>query len=267
VSFDQTKRFAFVSNFGRGAARSAAAQSVAMLPIDPALRPATATARHNGSGPRLPHQDGPHTHCAVVSPDNRFVIVADFGTDEVLAYPLDADSGKLGLATACRLPPGSAPRTLAFAPDGRTLFASAELASSLATLDWDAMSGRLTLRAMTSTLPAGTTVANYPAEIRLSPNGRFLYLGNRGHESIAVFSIGEGDPRLVGAYPVGGSWPRCLCLTEDGDALIVANQRTGELVLLATDPGSGALAPGKVIAHAAEPVFVGLATFGQQKPV
>jgi 6-phosphogluconolactonase len=261
VSLDRTRRTAFVANFGFGAARSAAAQSVTALPIEPMLAPPTSAMRHNGSGPMLPQQDGPHAHCAVASPDNRFVIVTDFGTDEIISYPFDQANGRLlPAASVCKLPPGAAPRTFAFGADGRTAFASAELMSSVATLDWDAATGRLALRAMDSTLPAGTSTANYPSEILLRRDGRFLYCGNRGPDSIAVFAVGD-RLRLAGTYPTGGSWPRCFCQTDDGSGLIVANQRTGELVLFAADSETGALAMRGVIARVHQPAFVGLVTF------
>lgn len=262
IGVDRTRRFAFVSNFAPGTARSATAQSLAVLPVNPALKSATTTMRHEGSGPVRPHQDNPHAHCAVASPDNRFVLVSDFGTDEVICYPFDQESGRLSPpAGVCRMPPGSAPRTLSFAADGRTVFVSAELKSSVATLNWDAATGHLGVRAMDSTLPPGVSIANFPSEILLRHDGRFLYVGNRGHESIAVFSVSESGLRFAGAYPSGGSWPRFFCQSDDGNAVVVANQKTGEIVLFAADPDTGALAMRGVIARAAAPAFVGLATF------
>jgi len=262
ITFDRTGRFAFVSNFGRRAAAAPSAQSVAVVPLGGDGRPlrAVSAVRHAGSGPAQPYQDGPHAHCAMVSPDNRFVLVADFGIDAIVSYCFDTATGHLGpTAGTCRMPPGSAPRTLVFSPDGAKVYASLELASALAWLTFDPATGALTLGGTSSTLPSGAAGPNYPAELRLSPDGRFAYLGNRGHDSIAVFALDDATPRLLACHPTGGSWPRCLALTPDGGHLVVANQKTGDIRLFAIDPASGLLAGGSEIARAPSPAFVGVA--------
>jgi 6-phosphogluconolactonase len=261
IGFDRTGHLAFVSNFGLGAKMSVAARSFALMPLDGDgyPMPAAGTARHAGSGPALPYQDGPHAHCAVVSPDNRFVLVTDFGTDEVVTYPFDAERRMLGFAAGvCRLPPGSAPRTLAFAPDGVTAYVSLEMSSQLATLAWGRETGTLTLQSVTSTLPQGIAGPNYPAELRLAPDGRHAFVANRGHDSIAVFAL-DGETRLAACYPTGGSWPRCFDLTTSGSHAVVANQKTGDIRLFTVDAATGTLSGGALIVETAEPAFVGIA--------
>jgi 6-phosphogluconolactonase len=261
INFDRTGRYAFVTNFGQWDAASEGAQQFAVIPIgaDGSLLPASATVRHTGTlGPRRPKQDRAHAHCTVVSPDNRFVLVTDFGYDCVFVYPFDAATGSLGIASACQLPAGSAPRTLALAPDGMTVYASLELSSEIAKLSFDPARGTLTVRGIASTLPAGTTVENFPAELRLARGGRFAYVGNRGHESIGIFVLDGDVPRLVATQPTGGSWPRCIAVTPDERSLVVANQMSGDIRLFAIDPESGALSGGAEIARAPAPGFVGV---------
>jgi 6-phosphogluconolactonase len=261
INFDRTGRYALVTNFGQWDAASEGAQQLAVIPIGTggSPLPARATARHTGTlGPRRPKQDRPHAHCTVVSPDNRFVLATDFGYDCIFVYPFDAATGLLGPASACPLPPGSAPRTLALAPDGVTVYASLELSSEIAKLSFDPVRGALTLLGIASTLPAGAAVENFPAELRLACGGRFAYVGNRGHESIGIFALDGELPRLVTTQPTGGSWPRCIAVTPDDRSLVVANQMSGDVRLFAIDPNSGALSGGAEIARAPAPAFVGV---------
>jgi 6-phosphogluconolactonase len=219
---------------------------------------ASITKRHAGLlGPKRPKQDRPHAHCTLLSADNRFALVSDFGLDTIFVYPFDAAKGTLGPAvTACRLPPGSAPRTLAWRPDGATLCASLELSSELARLSFDANTGALSIEGIASSLPAGADVENFPAEVRVSPDGRFAYLGNRGHDSIAVFAVDAQTPKLIATHSTGGSWPRCLDLTPGGRHLIVANQISGDIRLFDIDTHTGTLSGGHEIARAPAPTFV-----------
>jgi 6-phosphogluconolactonase len=261
INFDRTGRYAFVTNFGQWDAASEGARQFAVMPIgaDGSPLPASATVGHTGTlGPRRPKQDRSHAHCTVVSPDNRFVLVTDFGYDCVFVYPFDATNGSLGAPNICKLPAGSAPRTLALAPDGVTVYASLELSSGIAKLSFDPANGMLAVRSIASTLPGGTTVENFPAELRLACGGRFAYVGNRGHESIGVFALDADVPRLVATQPTGGSWPRCIAVTPDDRNLIVANQMSGDIRQFAIDPDSGTLSGGAEIARAPAPAFVGV---------
>jgi 6-phosphogluconolactonase len=263
IRLDRTGRYAFVANFGQWDAASEGAQQLAVVPLgtDGVPHAASTTRVHTGTlGPNKPKQDRPHAHCTLVSGDNRFAIVTDFGFDSIFVYPFDAGTGRLGEARACRLPPGSAPRTLAWGPDGKTIYASLELSSGIAKLSFYPDTGTLSVIGIASSLPAGTSVENFPAELRVSPDGRFAYLGNRGHESIGVFALDGDTPRLIAAHPTGGSWPRCLSLTPDGQHLVVANQLSGDIRLFSIDRQTGLLSGGAEIARAPAPAFVDVVT-------
>jgi 6-phosphogluconolactonase len=265
VALDRSRRFALVSNFGMGAGSIARAQSLAILPVNDrsGLSPAVASVAHTRSSGISPHQDAPHGHCAITSADNRFLFATNYGGDQVLAYPFDPNSGTLGdAASICEAPEGSGPRTIVLAPDGATAFVSCELSSSIATLDIDRASGQLSILGMAATLPHGSAGENYPAETRLGPDGRFLYVSNRGHDSISVFAVEDKSIHLVAVHSSGGSWPRCFDISADGRRMVVANQKSGEIVMFVIDPRTGELGEPKMLLIAAAPAFVGLVTPG-----
>jgi 6-phosphogluconolactonase len=256
VSFDRTGAFLIVSNFG---ADRPGAAAVAVFAAERALRPALSHVVHSGSGAVHPHPDGPHAHCAVASLDNRFILVTDYGADRIYLYPFDERRGELGeTADVLILPPGSAPRTIAISPDGDAGYVTAELASRILTFRIDTQRGRLSLTGSAPTRPA-RQIANYPAEIRISADGRYLFATNRGDETVAIFEV-EGDaPKLAATLQTGGRWPRCLALSDDGRSLVVANQHSGEIVAFSSKDRT--FSTGKIIARHLAPAFVGFASF------
>ncbi|MEO6245795.1 MAG: lactonase family protein [Opitutaceae bacterium] len=201
--------------------------------------------QHEGKGPNPTRQEKAHVHSVTLSPDNRFVIVADLGLDKIFSYALDLSAAKLSpahppyVATAS----GAGPRHFKFGLDGRHAYAINELANTIAAYDYDAASGALTPRQIVPTLPAGFTAPTTTAEVRVHPNGRFLYGSNRGHDSIAVFSI---DPGLGTLTPVeivetGGKTPRNFALSPDGNWLVCGHQDTATLSVFRVDPTTGRL--------------------------
>jgi 6-phosphogluconolactonase len=243
VSVDRTGRHALVANYGSG--------SVAVLPIadDGSLGEATGVVQHEGSGPNADRQEGPHAHMIAPTPDGRYVLATDLGADEVITYRLDPDAGTLERIGAMRTAPGAGPRHFAFAPNGRTAYVINELDNTLLTCAYDADTGALTTRQTTSTLPEGYDAETYTAHVVVSPDGRFVYGSNRGHDSIATFMIvsEEGDVALIGHAPTRGSFPRHFALDPDGTRLLVANQKGDNLAILARDPETGLLSEGTVV--------------------
>lgn len=204
--------------------------------------------RHAGRGPHPTRQEKPHPHSVTLTPDNRHVIVCDLGLDRIFTYALEPAAAKLApahppyVATA----PGAGPRHFKFGADGRHAYAINELANTITSYDFAAEHGALTPRQTVSTLPAGYRDPNTTAEIRVHPNGRFLYGSNRGHDSIAVFAI---DPAtgLLGAAPLeivptGGGNPRNFALSPDGRWLVCGHQDTPLLTVFHVDPATGRLA-------------------------
>jgi 6-phosphogluconolactonase len=238
VSVDGTGRAVLVANYDSG--------DVALLPTDAAgaLDAATSVVQHTGHGPNTERQEASHAHCIVPHPANRFALSADLGSDRVFTYELDLGARRLRRHETgdAVMRPGSGPRHVAFHPKLPLAFVSCELDSTVATLRFDATAGRLSLLATTSTLPSGWRGENFPAEVQVSPLGDSLYVSNRGHNSIAVFSIARsGMLRLEQAVGTEGDWPRHFNLDPSGRWLLVANQRSHTIVLFARDTASGRL--------------------------
>jgi 6-phosphogluconolactonase len=181
-----------------------------------------------------------HAHMVVTDPAGRWVLAVHLGAGTVSTYHLDLGSGRLELRSQARLHPGAGPRHLAFHPDGTTVYVVNELDSTMTACGFEAESGRLTPGATVRTLPEEAVGENYPSAIRVAPDGRFVYVGNRGHDSIGVLST-EPSPRLVATYPSGGEFPRDLAFGRDGRLLWVANERGDRIVGLAVDPTDGSL--------------------------
>jgi 6-phosphogluconolactonase len=241
VCVDRSGRAVLVANYVGG--------NVALLPIqaDGALAPATHAVQHRGTGPNPSRQDAPHAHCIVSDPGNRFALAADLGVDRVLVYRLSLDDGRLyhieGGDAAMR--PGAGPRHLAFHPRLPLLFVANELDSTVTTLRFDGERGALFPIESRSTLPAGWTGPNYPADIHVASSGRALYVSNRGHNSIALFSVAEATGALALQQVVSteGDWPRNFTLDPTERWLLVANQRSDSVIVFARDPESGRLTP------------------------
>ena len=223
--------------------------SVALLPIqaDGTLAPAAKVVQHTGSGPNAERQSSPHAHCIVADPSNRFVLAADLGADRVFVYRLDLEGKSLRHVEGgdAVMRPGAGPRHIAFHPTLPLVFVANELDSTVATLRFDAERGALSPRDTRSTLPAGWTGTNYPADIHIAPSGRTLYVSNRGHNSIAVFSVADstGALALEQVISTEGDWPRNFSLDPTGRWLLVANQRSDSIVVFERDQKSGRLTP------------------------
>ena len=237
VSVDKSGRALLVANYAGG--------NVALLPIEEngALAPAHVV-QHSGKGPNAERQEAPHAHCILPDPSNRFVLAADLGADRVFVYRLDLDGKALRHAGEAVMRSGAGPRHIAFHPTLPLMFVANELDSTVATLRFDSGSGALSPLETRSTLPAGWTGTNYPADIHVAGNGRTLYVSNRGHNSIAVFSVAESDAlALQQVISTEGDWPRNFSLHPTGRWLLVANQRSGSVIVFARDPENGTLTP------------------------
>lgn len=199
--------------------------------------------RHTGRSVHPARQEKPHVHSVTLSPDGRFVIVADLGTDQVVSYPLRAH-GSLGPAAASfASKPGAGPRHAKFSRDGRHLHVVNELDNTITTLAYDTDTGALEALGSVNTLPNDFTGASTAAEIRVHPAGRFVYASNRGHDSIAVFEEDATTGRLqpVQTIASGGRTPRNFALSPDGHWLVCGHQDTPLLTVFAVDAATGRL--------------------------
>ncbi len=202
---------------------------------------------HTGPlGPRSDRQEKPHAHSVTLSPDNRLAFAADLGLDRVLAYRVHPEEGTLtphepAFLTAA---PGAGPRHSTFSPDGKHFYVLNELDGTVAVGRYDAARGAVETIQTISTLPEGYAGRHSASEIRIHPSGRFVYAGNRIHNSIAVFArdAAAGTLTRIENVPTGGDQPRNFALTPDGAWLLCANQATDNLVVFKVDPDTGRLA-------------------------
>lgn len=213
--------------------------------------------KHNGSGPDPKRQDVPHAHSIRFDPSGRFALACDLGTDKVHVYKLE--NGKL---VANEHPygesePGAGPRHIAFHPSGQWVYVATEMGNTVETFAWDSAAGRLELAKSITSLPEDFTGHSQIAHILLSPDGKWLYVSNRGHNSLAVYAVSaDGGLEPVGHVSTGGNWPRNFDMTPEGRYIIVANQESDSLITFAVDPQTGMPAPTGRPVVVTKPMFV-----------
>jgi 6-phosphogluconolactonase len=229
------------ANYGSGSV------AVHRLAADGSLGERTDLVQHTGSGPDPDRQSGPHTHMVLNDPGGAFVLAVDLGTDTVYTYRLDTGSGRLTGVSTAKAPAGAGPRHAAFHPSGRFLYVANELGDSLTVCGYDPDTGTVTPGDSLPTVPAGSGGAerNYPAEVAVCADGAFVYVSNRGHDSIARFRVADGGARLelLDAVPSGGAYPRHIALAPGDAWLFAANQNSGTVAVFARDGATGALTP------------------------
>jgi len=239
LDVDATGQTVLVANYTTG--------SVASLPVreDGSLGEAATFVQHKGSSVDRSRQEGPHAHCIVVSPDSQFVYVADLGLDQVLSYRLDGKTSQLSpnRPPFVQVLPGAGPRHLTFHPNGKHVYVINELSDSITMLDYESKTGRLTARQTLSTLPQdfdGTK--NHCADLKITPDGQFLYGTNRGHDSIAAYKIGAGGRlTLLGIEASRGAGPQNLAIAPGGKLLLCANMAGNNVVVFRINPTTGGL--------------------------
>jgi 6-phosphogluconolactonase len=254
VSIDKTNHTALVANYGGG--------SVASFRIEPGgkLSDAVSFIQHHGSSANPSRQKEPHAHSINVSPDNRFAVTADLGTDELIVYRLDAATAQLtpNDPPATKLTPGDGPRHFTFHSNRRFAYVINELHSTVTPLTWDAAKGTLTPGEPVSTLPSDFSGENTTAEVLVHPNGKWLYGSNRGHDSIAVFEInaGTGKPKLVENAATGGNVPRNFRIDPTGRWLIAENQSSNNMRVFRIAQKNGRLTPSGEMIELVSPVCI-----------
>ena len=250
VTTDRTGRFLLVANYTGG--------SIASFPIlhDGGIGPVASFIQHEGKGPDPERQTSPHAHCIIPDPANRFVLVADLGADRIFGYVFDHHTGKLipvagGGATAA---PGAGPRHLAFHPNGHLVYVTNELDSTVTAYRYDRATAALTAIQTVPSVSEPVGTRNAPADIHVHPSGHFLYMSNRGHNSIAAFTIDHASGKLTPLQltSTGGDWPRNFAIDPRGEFLLVANQRSDTITSFRIDRTRGRLtATGQHVALAA----------------
>jgi 6-phosphogluconolactonase (cycloisomerase 2 family) len=250
VSVHPSGRFLLAANYFGG--------SVAVLPIlrggrlgaGSAIKrdagkigPSKATNAPPGSFAFSGH-DRTHAHMIQADPSGRYVLHADLGLDKIYVWKFDNQKGELtpNKPSAVSLPPGDGPRHFHFHPNGRWFYSVQEEGSTIAMFDYDAATGRLTSRQTISTLPPGFAGSNFCSEILVSGDGRFVYAGNRLHDSIGIFYIGSnGTLSYVGEEWTRGSYPRSFNFDPTGQFLYCCNQRGDNIAVFRVDRKTGGL--------------------------
>ena len=254
VALDNTGKYVLVANYTGG--------SVAVFPIreDGGLGKASAFVQHAGSSVNPRRQEGPHAHWISVSPDNRFAIVADLGLDQLIVYRFDAHAGILAPdhRPSVKLVPGAGPRHIVFHPNGKFAYAIDELYSTIVGFSYDAAKGNLHELQTISSLPKDFGGYNNAAEVQVHPTGKFLYASNRGHDSIAVFTIDAATGALapVEYVPTQGKTPRNFAIDPTGSYLFAANQDSNNIVIFRIDPQTGRLTATGQVLEAPSPVSI-----------
>jgi 6-phosphogluconolactonase (cycloisomerase 2 family) len=188
--------------------------------------------------------DRTHAHQIQADPSGRFVVHVDLGLDRIFVWKFDAERGLLVAndPPSVSLPPGDGPRHVHFHPNGRWFYSIQEEGSTLARFDYDGGSGRLTGRRTISTLPPGFAGSNFCSEILVSSDGRFVYAGNRLHDSIGIFAVGaDGDLSYVGEEWTRGNYPRSFAFDPTGRFLYCCNQRGDTVAVFRGDRRTGGL--------------------------
>jgi len=254
VSLDKTGRYLLVANYDSG--------NIAVFPIekDGRLGPRSAFVQHAGSSVNKERQAGPHAHEILPSNDNQFVLTADLGLDELLVYRFDPKSGSLtpNNPAFAKISPGAGPRHFAIAPSGKFVYLVNEMSSTVKVFAFAADKGQLQEQQTISTLPAGFKGENTTAEIEVDAKGKFLYVSNRGDDSIAVFAIDPHNGKLafVERVPTGGKTPRHFALDPTGKWLFAANQDSNDISVFQVGPTGGRLKPTSNSLKLATPVSV-----------
>ena len=250
VSVHPSGRFVLVANYFGG--------SVAVLPILADGRLGAATDIKNDAGKLGPTRatdappgsfavsghDRTHAHMIQSDPSGQFVLHVDLGLDRIFVWKFDEQKGLLspGDPPSVSLPPGDGPRHFHFHPDGRWFYSIQEESSTVALFDYGASTGRLTLRQTISTLPPGFAGSNFCSAILVSSDGRFVYAGNRLHDSVAIFSIGpSGTLTYKGEEWTRGDYPRSFNIDPAGQFLYCCNQRGDNIAVFRVDRQTGGL--------------------------
>jgi 6-phosphogluconolactonase (cycloisomerase 2 family) len=250
ASLHPSGRFLFVANYFGG--------SVAVFPVktNGNLAEASDVQKDEGEiGPRISQNAPPgsfafsghdltHAHMIQPDPTGRFVLHTDLGLDRVYSWRFSEQSGRLqpNDPPFVALPPGDGPRHFTFHPSGRWMYAIQEEGSTVATFEWDSERGRLSKLQTVSSLPAGYAGSNFCSGIQVSPDGRYVYAGNRLHDSLGIFRVCEaGTLEWVGEEWTRGNYPRSFQFDPSGRFLYVCNQRADHVAVFTVDKERGRL--------------------------
>jgi 6-phosphogluconolactonase len=254
IIVDETGKTVMVANYNAG--------SIAAYPVqkDGSLGEATARIQHQGSSVDPRRQKGPHAHHITTDPANRYALVCDLGLDKVLVYKFDPAKGSLiaNEPAFASVKSGAGPRHLAFHPRGEFAYVNNEMNSTLTVFKFDKKRGTLEELQTVSTLPPDFKGNNSTAEIEVHPSGKFVYVSNRGHDSLAGYTIDEktGKVTSVEHTSTQGKTPRNFAIDPAGKFLLAENQGSHSIVVFRIDSKTGRLQATGEKAEVGSPVCV-----------
>lgn len=239
VSVDPLGKFAYVSNYSEGNL------SVFQIQENGGLSEAVNVVQHEGSSINEGRQSSPHVHSIISSEDGRFICVSDLGTDQIFIYEVNRTTGELSLGEVpyVESAPGSGPRHFAIHPNGEFAYSAEELSSTVAVFSKDQSTGALSEIQRVNMLPEDFDGNNSAADIHLSPDGRFLYASNRGHDSLVIYRVDTetGTLTIVGHESTRGGHPRNFMMDQLGEFVFVANRDDDHVVLFSRNEETGEL--------------------------
>ena len=247
LDVDATGKSVLLANYSTGSVASYSVQP------DGSLSEPVSFVQHHGSSVDAARQKEPHAHCFVISPKNRFAYAADLGNDQIVCYALDPATAKLtaNKQAFVRTLPGGGPRHLTFHPNGKFMYVINELKNSVTLFDFVPESGMLTERQTISTLPPDFAGTSHTADLKITPNGKYLYGTNRGHDSIAAYRIADdGTLSLLEINSSLGKGPQNLAITKDGSLLLCANMPGNSVAVFRINADNG------LLTSAGEPVEI-----------
>jgi 6-phosphogluconolactonase len=251
VRIEREGRYALVANYAGGA--------VTVFPIaeDGSLKERSELIHHTGSSVNPDRQTEAHPHSCNLDPSEGLILVPDLGMDRIVLYRLDRASGELESNSVPWAParPGAGPRHLDFHPSGRWVYVCNELDSTITAYQYDAEGGSLEEKQSLSTLPDRYEGESTTADIHVHPKGGFVYVSNRGHNSLAGFAIDQdGKLEAIGHTSTGGEIPRNFSIHPDGNLVLAANQRTNNVVGFRFEAATGGLTPTGAVTSLPSPV-------------
>jgi 6-phosphogluconolactonase (cycloisomerase 2 family) len=250
ASVHPSGKFVFVANYGGGnvAVFPVGVEGALGAPSD--VRPSIGPRHHARALDDPPGQfavsdhDSPHVHMVASDPSGQFVIANDAGLDLTLVWRFDAQAGRLLPADVpvVAAPSGSAPRHFVFHPNGRNFYNLYEHDAKIAVYDYDAAKGGFKPKQLVSALPPKFSGSNLSAEILISADGRFLYVSNRLHNTVAIFAVAnDGQLRMISETWVHADYPRGLAIDPSGEFLYSCNQKGDSITSFRISPATGAL--------------------------
>ncbi|PLT35504.1 lactonase family protein [Bacillus sp. V5-8f] len=236
IDVDRAKRNIVTANYHRGTVESYLIENE-----EGAITDRSSIIQHEGMGPNKERQEKPHVHYSGFTPDERYVAVVDLGTDKIVTYQLT--DRKLTEIQSLSVKPGSGPRHLVFHPNGKYAYVMTELSNEVIALAYNNEDGSFKELQYLSAIPQDFTENSQGSAIRISADGRFVYAGNRGHNSIALFAVDQetGKLEFVEHTSTEGSWPRDFEIDPTGKFVVASNHESHNLVLFSRNEETGRL--------------------------